>query len=201
MKYFFILILCASTTAFAQSYNEKIALHIEKYKADFLLEERSPIKKEDLKYLNFFTVDSNYQIIAKVTLLINEQPFKMPTYDGTTKDFIRYAQLSFKLNGQKFKMVLYRNIALMVNPVYKDLLFLPFNDETNGTTTYGGGRYMDLSIKDIKGKKITVDFNKAYNPYCAYSDGFRCPVPPQENRLYTSILAGEKMFSGEKKHK
>lgn len=201
MRYLFLLILCASTTAFAQSYSEKIAQHREKYKADFLVEKGAPLKEADLKYLNFFDTDSNYQVVAKVKVLKNEQAFNMPTYDGTTKEFIRHAQISFVLKERKFKMVLYRSLALMANPLYKDLLFLPFSDETNGTFTYGGGRYIDLNINDIKSKKITIDFNKAYNPYCAYSDGYRCPVPPQENRLYTSILAGEKMYTGEKKHK
>lgn len=201
MKYLFILFLFTTLTATAQSYSEQIAQHREKYKADFLSEKGSPLKEADLKYLNFFDSDSTFQVIAKVTILKNEQPFNMPTYDGTTKEFIRYAQIRFALKGQKFKMVLYRSLALMTNPVYKNLLFLPFNDETNGSITYGGGRYIDVSINDIENKQIIIDFNKAYNPYCAYSDGYRCPVPPQENRLFTSILAGEKMFTGEKKHK
>jgi uncharacterized protein (DUF1684 family) len=89
----------------------------------------------------------------------------------------------------------------MANPAYKNLLFLPFNDSSNGDSSYGGGRYIDLDVNHIVNKQITIDFNKAYNPYCAYSDGYRCPVPPQENRLSIEILAGEKLFTGEKKHK
>jgi uncharacterized protein (DUF1684 family) len=80
-------------------------------------------------------------------------------------------------------------------------LFLPFQDETNGDDTYGGGRYMDLKITDIRDNRITLDFNKCYNPWCAYSDGYNCPVPPKSNHLPIEVKAGEKMFKGAYKHK
>ncbi|TKC10684.1 DUF1684 domain-containing protein [Pedobacter polaris] len=201
MKYFIILSLLISSTCFGQSYTEQIAKHRETYKADFIKESHSPLKETDLKNLHFYNADSTYRVVADVKILTNEKVFKMPTYDGTSKEFIRYAQISFTLNGKALKMTLYRNIGLMTNPAYKDLLFLPFTDQTNNKTTYGGGRYIDLALKDINENRITVDFNKAYNPYCAYSDGYRCPIPPEENDLATSILAGEKLFTGEKKHK
>jgi uncharacterized protein (DUF1684 family) len=201
MKYFIFLIFLCSSTVFAQSYNEQISKHREEYKADFIKETRSPLKEADLQNLHFFDADSTYKISAVVEILKNEQVFNMPTYDGTSKEFIRYAQITFKLKGKKLKMTLYRNISLLTNPTYKDLLFLPFTDESNNKTTYGGGRYIDLSLNDIKNGFVEVDFNKAYNPYCAYSDGYRCPVPPEENDLAIAILAGEKSYTGEKKHK
>jgi hypothetical protein len=77
---------------------------------------------------------------------------------------------------------------------YEDFLFLPFNDYTNGNETYGGGRYLDLRIPD--GSTIILDFNKAYNPYCAYTDRYSCPVPPKENSITTYIYAGVQ-FKGE----
>lgn len=201
MKFFLILFFVTSTTAFAQNYTQEIALHRENYKNNFVAQINSPLQKEDLKHLNFFNPDSTYSIKAAVKILKNEKIFKMPTYDGTNKEFIRYAQVNFVLNGQRLKLTLYRNIALMANPAYKNLLFLPFNDSSNGESTYGGGRYIDLDVNHIVNKQIAIDFNKAYNPYCAYSDGYRCPIPPQENRLTIEILAGEKLFTGEKKHK
>ncbi|TKC01332.1 DUF1684 domain-containing protein [Pedobacter cryotolerans] len=200
MKFLIILMAFISSNVFAQSYKEQIAKHREAYKEDFLKETQSPIKEADLKNLQFFEPDNTYSIIAIVKLLKNEKIFKMPTYDGTSKDFIRYAKVKFILNDKPLELTLYRNIGLMVNPAYKNLLFLPFTDETNTTTTYGGGRYIDLDLTKIKNKKIEIDFNKAYNPYCAYSDGYRCPVPPKENDLAIEILAGEKLFTGEKKH-
>jgi uncharacterized protein (DUF1684 family) len=201
MKYFIILSLLISSTCFGQSYTDQIAKHREAYKTDFIKETHSPLKEADLKYLHFYNADSSYKVSAEVILLENQKVFKMPTYAGTTADYIRYANLKFKLNGKPLQLTLYKSIALAANPAYKDYLFLPFTDQTNNKETYGGGRYIDLKSTEINKDKIELDFNKAYNPYCAYSDGYRCPIPPEENDLAISILAGEKLFTGEKKHK
>jgi len=75
-------------------------------------------------------------------------------------------------------------------------LFLPFKDFTNNESTYGGGRYINFLDTDIKDGKIEIDFNKSYNPWCAYSDGFNCPIPPKENHIETEVTAGEKNFKG-----
>jgi uncharacterized protein (DUF1684 family) len=77
---------------------------------------------------------------------------------------------------------------------YKNYLFIPFTDATNGTDTYEGGRYIDLSIPDIKDTNVIVDFNKAYNPYCCYTGGYDCPIPPKENALTVAINAGEMKY-------
>ncbi|WP_316785261.1 DUF1684 domain-containing protein [Pedobacter frigiditerrae] len=200
MKYLIVLFLLISSTGFAQSYKEQIAKHREEYKADFIKDTRSPLKEADLKHLHFYNADSSYKVSAEVILLENQKVFKMPTYAGTTADYIRYANLKFELNGKPLQLTLYKSIALSANPAYKDYLFLPFTDQTNKKETYGGGRYIDLKSTEINKGRIELDFNKAYNPYCAYSDGYRCPIPPEENDLATSILAGEKLFTGEKKH-
>lgn len=196
-----ILFLFFSLNSFAQSYSEQIAKHRESYKQDFVKDSYAPLKEKDLDDLHFYTADSNYKVEATVEILKNEKVFKMPTYDGTSKEFYRYAKISFNLNGESTKMTLYKSNALANNPAYKNLLFLPFTDQTNTKETYGGGRYIDLNVNDIKNKAIEIDFNKAHNPYCAYSDGYRCPVPPEENDLQLEIKAGEKLYSGEKKHK
>ena len=196
-----ILFLFFGLNSFAQSYSNQIAEHREDYKQDFIKESNSPLKENDLQNLHFYDADSTYKVVATVEILKNEKVFKMPTYDGTSKEFYRYAKITFDLNGKQTAMTLYKSIALANNPVYKDLLFLPFTDETNSNETYGGGRYIDLSSKEIVNNKIEIDFNKAYNPYCAYSDGYRCPVPPEENDLQLEIKAGEKLYTGEKKHK
>lgn len=200
-NYLILSLLLWSSLVKAQNYEATLNKHREKYKQDFISEVHSPLKAEDLKDLHFYNADSNYQVKAVVTILRNEKIFKMPTYDGTSKEFIRYAKVNFKLNGKLLEMTLYKSIALATNPAYKDLLFLPFTDETNSKETYGGGRYIDLSLSAIENNSLTIDFNKAYNPYCAYSDGYRCPIPPEENDLPLKILAGEKRYTGEKKHK
>ncbi|KQM76272.1 hypothetical protein ASE74_19670 [Pedobacter sp. Leaf216] len=201
MRIITILFLLVSINTFAQTYTEQIAQHREAYKADFLKDNNSPLKKKDLQNLHFFDADSAYKVLAEVEILKNEKVFKMPTFNGTSSDYFRFAHVNFSLNGVKMQMTLYRSVSLSTNPIYKDHLFLPFTDETNNKETYGGGRYIDLDAKNIKDNQIELDFNKAYNPYCAYSDGYRCPVPPEENDLQLAIKAGEKLYTGEKKHR
>jgi len=200
MKLITILLLLISMNTFAQSYADQIAKHREIYKEDFIKDNRSPLKKSDLQNLHFYEADSAYKVSAEVELLKNEKVFKMPTFNGSSSDYYRYAHINFSLNGKAIQMTLYRSISLSTNPVYKDHLFLPFTDETNNKETYGGGRYIDLDAKEINNNHIEIDFNKAYNPYCAYSDGYRCPVPPEENDLQLAVKAGEKLYTGEKKH-
>ncbi len=200
MRIITFLLLLISMNSFAQSYAEQIAKHREAYKQDFIKDERSPLKKSDQQNLHFYEADSAYKVLADVEILKNEKVFKMPTFNGSSSDYYKYAHVNFVLNDQKIQMTLYRSVALSTNPVYKDHLFLPFTDETNNKETYGGGRYIDLDAKDIINNHIEIDFNKAYNPYCAYSDGYRCPVPPEENDLPLALKAGEKLYTGEKKH-
>lgn len=148
-----------STTVYAQNFSASIVKHREDYKGAFIKDQNSPLRENDLQHLHFFEADSTYQITADVKILKNQKSFQMPTYDGTSKEFIRYAKVTFKLNGKNLELTLYRNIGLMVNPIYRNSLFLPFTDETTGELTYGGGRYIDLDIKDIKNNKIIIDFN------------------------------------------
>jgi len=96
-----VLLVFISLNAFAQSYTEKIAKHREAYKQDFITDSRSPLKKKDLENLHFYDADSTYKVLADVTLLQNEKVFKMPTYDGTSSDYFRYAHVTFSLNGKK----------------------------------------------------------------------------------------------------
>lgn len=200
MKNLFILLMLCNLNSFAQNYQAQIAEHRENYKEDFLVNAHSPLVKEDLKELHFFDADSTYNVVAKVELLTNEETFPMPTYNGASHEYIRYAKLKFTLNGTDQQLILYQNLALSKKLEYRDHLFLPFTDETNSSETYTGGRYVDLSSADIKDGQMQVDFNKAYNPYCAYSDGYQCPKPPQENHLSLSVKAGEMQYTGVKKH-
>ena len=89
-------------------------------------------------------------------------------------------------------MNLYQSLDLKKIEEYKDALFLPFTDLTSGVDSYGGGKYIDLKIP--QGTTITIDFNRAYNPYCAYNHKYSCPIPPQENDLAIEIRAGVKKF-------
>lgn len=200
MKYLLSLLFLVSFSCSAQQYNASIAAHRQKYADDFLTDEHSPLKKGDVKYLRFYDADSTYRIEANADLLQNAQPFNMPTFSGGAHQYIRYAVLSFTLHGKPYKLTVYRNVALAATAQYANYLFLPFNDDTNGTETYGGGRYIDLSTGDFKDGKVIIDFNKNYNPYCAFSAEYSCPKPPDENNLPIAIKAGEKLFAKEVTH-
>ncbi len=199
-----LIAICAAATLPAQTadktYAKSIAKHRKAYRKDFLTDERSPLKKEDLKFLRFYEPDDTYRVEASVEVLEGEEPFDMATYAGTTKPYIRYAVLKFELRGAPLQLTLYRSLLLAKMPQYRDYLFLPFMDASNGAASYGGGRYMDFKLADIADGKMTIDFNKAYNPWCAFSDGYQCPVPPVENQLDVAIEAGERQFAKEKKH-
>ena len=195
-----IVLLVLSLHSSGQGHKAQVAEWQKKYMDDFLSDANSPLKKDDLQSLRFYDADSTYRVTAKEELLSNEQSFIMPVFVGTGRQYVRYAILKFTLKGQPMQLTVYRNIALSAMPQYKDYLFLPFTDETNGTETYGGGRYIDLRDGDFKSNEIEIDFNKSYNPYCAFSGGYACPKPPEENHLQIAVKAGEKLFAGTKKH-
>lgn len=154
----------------------------------------SPLTKEDREKfteLNFFELDDKYWVKAKFKKNIGKE-FNMATSSGQVRKYRTYGTLTFKLDGKKFTLPVYQNMSLITNPIYKNYLFLPFTDNTNGFETYETGRYIDLMIP--KEKYIYIDFNMCYNPYCAYSEGYSCPIPPTKNYLNTRIEAGEKKF-------
>ena len=151
----------------------------------------SPLSKEDrasFESLDFFKIDTNYVVTAEFVRTPYESPFAMPTTKERTPIYVKYGELYFQLKGKKYTLNVYKSQDLLKKPEYADYLFLPFTDESNGISTYGGGRYIDLKLP--LGKTVELDFNKAYNPYCAYSKNYSCPIPPKENDLKTSIPVG-----------
>lgn len=118
----------------------------------------------------------------------------MPTHSGKDKKYKQYGIITFSLHDTVSVLHIYQSIDLIKNPKYKNYLFIPFTDATTYGETYGGGRYLDLSIDDIKGNELILDFNKCYNPYCAYAGGYSCPIPPRENELKVAIMAGEMQY-------
>jgi uncharacterized protein (DUF1684 family) len=189
------LLMAQSDTAYIAS----IETHREHYKQEFLEDERAPLQEEDLPYIDFFAPDADYQVEAAFTATPDAEPFDLATYSGITKPYVQYGWIDFELKGTSLRMAVYQSLRLRNLPGLKEYLFLPFKDATNTLTTYGGGRYIDFKISDIREGKVLIDFNKAYNPWCAYSDGYNCPIPPAENHLEPAIEAGEKNFKKEKK--
>jgi len=200
MKYLLILILMTGINCFAQDYKSQIDQFRKGYMDDFLKDANSPLKKDDLQNLRFYDADSTYRVTCKVTFLSNENNFVMPVFHGTGSQYVKYALLKFSLKDKPMQLTVYKSIRLSQNPMFSDYLFLPFTDDTNEQETYGGGRYIDLKKGEFKGDSLVVDFNKAYNPYCAFSPNYSCPKPPDENRLSIAVKAGEKLFAGGSNH-
>lgn len=164
--------------------------------ADYKDASKSPLKKKDRKTfegLDFFKFDSTYVVKADFIRTPNEKAFKMKTTTSRRPIYVKYGELVFKLKGENFKLNIYQNQDLIKKEGYEDYLFLPFLDETNGLESYGGGRYIDAIIPE--GETMIIDFNKAYNPYCAYNDKYSCPIVPRKNYLKIKIEAGVKAFN------
>ncbi len=182
-------------------YHLSIDQHREEYKEGFLKDPRSPLRQEDLANLRFYEPDSTYRVECTFELTPDEQPFELPTYSGITKSYRKYGVLTFLLDGRQHSLAVYQSMKHIRMPQYKNYLFLPYRDLTNDDTTYGGGRYIDLNRNDLDSGKAVIDFNKSYNPWCGYSDGYNCPIPPAENHLEVAIHAGEKRYDGEHKQR
>ena len=192
-----LLILISIFTVEAQ--NSKKIQEIKDFQqtlnSEFADPEESPLTAEDLKKfkeLTFFEIDTNYVIEAEFVRTPSESPFAMPTTTNRTPIYVKYGEAYFKIKGKSYKLNIYQSQDLSTNPEYLDYLFIPFTDESNGHGSYPGGRYIDFKIPTSN--RITLDFNKAYNPYCAYSGRYSCPIPPAENNLAVAIPAGVKYF-------
>lgn len=192
-----VLIVCLSLFPIflaAQSYKKSIRKFQKELNQSFGNPEKSPLMKDkiqDFEGLPFFSVNEKYRVTAKFEKLPPELLVSLKTSDKRLRDYERFAIATFELEGKQFQLTLFKSTAKVITPGYENSLFLPFTDQSNGKETYGGGRYMDIEIP--LGDTIVIDFNKAYNPYCAYSDRYSCPIPPQENDLQISILSGVKI--------
>lgn len=182
-------------TAVAQSgYADSIARFRQQYKKEFLEDEHSPLKAADTGYLRFYDADAAYKVTAKFELTPKAKTFDMLTHSGKKKKYRQYGLVTFTIHDTTQTLEIYQGIDLIKQEKLKDYLFIPFTDQTNYEGTYAGGRYLDLRIGDIKNGMVILDFNKCYNPYCAYADGYSCPIPPDANKLKIAIQAGEMNF-------
>jgi uncharacterized protein (DUF1684 family) len=198
-KYCLLLLLVAGNflPVLAQFDSLKIAKDVllfqEELNHEYKDPEKSPLPQEEIaafKGHEFFPVAARLVVKARLVKTRKPETFKMKTSTDRLPEYVKYGEAHFTLAGKPQVLEIYQSVALREKPEYKDHLFLPFTDATNGAETYGGGRYLDLKIP--KGKTIIIDFNKAYNPYCAYSKKYSCPVPPLANRLDLPIEAGVK---------
>ncbi len=153
--------------------------------------QESPFAPDSIAFngLEYYAPNPAYKVRARLTPIQSQKLLQMPTSTGEEKKFIRYAYADFELNGQPQRLLLLQPFESQT------MLFLPFADATSGEETYGGGRYLDIEMPPrTGGKSLELDFNKAYNPYCAYNASFSCPLPPRENILNVPVRAGEKAY-------
>ncbi len=158
--------------------------------------EDSPILHEERHHfqgLNYYPIDLAYRVDATLVPEAHPGIFKVQTTTGDYKEYTRLGRLEFELNGQQVRLTAF--LPPSDEPLHGNRLFVPFRDKTSGKETYGAGRYIDLNKR--ASDKYTLDFNRAYNPYCAYSPYYSCPLPPGENNLAIEIRAGEKSFHEE----
>mgnify|MGYP005614599807 FL=1 len=161
--------------------------------AEYADAKTSPLLPEDLKefkILDFYPANDQFFVVAQFIRSENEQPFEMKTTTARKPVYVKYGEAHFSIDGQFFKLNIYRNIELSKKEQYKDYLFLPFSDLTCGNESYIGGKYIDMKIP--QGDTIVIDFNRSYNPYCAYNPKYSCPKVPLENDLKIEIRAGAK---------
>ena len=159
-------------------------------KDDFFAEdEQSPLTAEQRRNfhgLNYFPENPALRLVLPVEEFEKKDKISMPTSTGDVQVYNRYGKIKFDVEGQPAELTVYAS---------RDSFFLPFVDVLAGKETYGAGRYLEPVLAG--GGKFLVDFNYAYNPYCAYNENWSCPITPFENRLKVPIKAGEKTFHTE----
>lgn len=147
-------------------------------------------KAEGFAGLKYYPVSSAYRVQADLEITQPRETVSLPTSDGKSRTFLTYGIAYFDLEGKRHQL---RILEHLDDGADRGKLFLAFTDETSAGESYGGGRYLDLT-KVSGASTILIDFNKAYNPYCAYNNSFSCPFPPAENHVSIALRAGEKNY-------
>jgi uncharacterized protein (DUF1684 family) len=147
---------------------------------------QSPLTREqktNFHGLNYFPEQESLSLEVKVREFATKEQFEMQTSTGNVQTYIRYGKFKFTVDGVEAELTIYQS---------DHGFFLPFVDALAGSETYPAGRYLEPEA--LPGGHFLVDFNIAYNPYCAYNEMWSCPITPAENRLKVAIRAGEKLF-------
>ena len=151
-------------------------------------DEQSPLTHEqqhDFAGLSYFEEDPGLKFEIEPEEDRTQEVVEMQTSTGDVASYMRWGRIALSVDGQSSELTLYRGVD-------DDELFLPFADATSGPETYGAGLY--LEVQPVDGGKVVVDFNYAYNPYCAYNERWSCPITPPENRLRVPVRAGERNY-------
>lgn len=173
-----------------ETYIQQVQDKIEERKQFLRTNSASPFLQygEPYKDPKYFPIDKKFRVNATVERVSKRQIVKIPNSNSGSDTYEEFAWLHFSINGEPQKLMVLKPYGFGA----LNVLFCAFTDLTSAEETYGGGRYLDVEIG--KSDKLVLDFNLAYNPYCAYTDQYTCPLPPRENDLSTAIRAGEKNF-------
>jgi uncharacterized protein (DUF1684 family) len=199
--FFFSILLTAGTAGAQQPIKRPAAQECEAavvafqqaLNAEYRNPTESPLPPEvRVKFTGLAFFPNNYTacVLARFVRDSSQAPVAMPTSTSRRPLYQKYGVLHFELEGKRLQLTVYQSLDLLQKSGYQDYLFVPFTDQTNGLTSYGGGRYLDLRLGQIQQGHIVLNFNQAYNPFCAYSPQYSCPVPPSENRLPVAVNAG-----------
>jgi uncharacterized protein len=183
----FIIFYTFSSQKKTDEYTEKLLAERRDKNELFRSSEKSPIlNRQTFSKLEYFPPNPAFRFKARLELIPDSAGtlYAIKMTDGKTEKYRRYAWAVFRFQGKDHRLLVLRPVA------GEDYLFIAFRDRTSSESTYGGGRYIDMPPTDSP--EIMLDFNLAYNPYCAYNPNYSCPLPPRENRLDIAVEAGEK---------
>ncbi|WP_462247531.1 DUF1684 domain-containing protein [Ekhidna sp.] len=171
-----------------EEYAEGIAKFWDDRSDFFRTSDASPFVQKDVEYksIEYYPAQENFKVKGTLKRFSKRETLKLANSDGTSTSYLKFANVVFKINGIECSLLVLKTLG------FGNQYLLAFGDGTSGETTYGGGRYLDIVIG--KSDQVELDFNKTYNPYCAYFDDFTCPLPPRENLLDVAIEAGEKNY-------
>lgn len=194
---FILLIACQAPVkkSLDEKYVAEIVQQREIKNIEFSDSLASPLLIMDIQRfhgLKYFEPDEIYRVKAPFVVDTSMPVFPMATTTERLPNYRVYGYAVFKLKDTLCRLAVYQNFDYKDDPNYGNNLFVPFRDASNGKQTYEAGRYIDIPIP--VGDTVILDFNTAYNPYCAYNKRWSCPLVPSENILEIAILAGELKF-------
>nr|WKN37924.1 DUF1684 domain-containing protein [Tunicatimonas sp. TK19036] len=176
----------------AEDYSERIAQERQRIRTYLRSAPDSPFAPDSIPFheLSYYEAKPEYRVTARLERVEDHKLLTLPTTSGEDEKYIRYGYAQFDLGGQPQRL-----LVLQPFDQEESTLFVAFADATSGEETYGGGRYLNVEMPSRTGQKtLELDFNLAYNPYCAYNPTFSCPFPPRENVMEIPVEAGEKTF-------
>lgn len=181
----FAVIPVYSQSNYADSLTAERQKHEKEFLATVLNEEERKIHPE----ICFFPVNTAFIVEADFVKEVGPA-FVMPMSKERTVYYRKMGTLSFRIHDTLCTLNVYKNLDLDGNKEYRNYYFVPFKDGTTAISTYGAGKYLDCYFSK-KAKRVKLDFNTSYHPYCAYSDRYSCPIVPKENTIPVAITAGE----------